>query len=210
MDYIMRTAARIFEQNDPIVIGTAIAIGVLLLFLVVGRLVRKQQATGEAIADPLAKETADTTAGAATDAQPDIELSMRDDPTPGDPRGADAVMASEVDETPPDRSHAAAAHRSNEDDEVGDIDDFTIPDIEAAQPPKKSRFFGPSWMNPDSEAQADEGEEPDERAMHAAAECARLAEIERNILALRELYEAGLIAPEVYVLKAREFAAQSR
>jgi hypothetical protein len=26
---------------------------------------------------------------------------------------------------------------------------------------------------------------------------------------LRELYEAGLIAPEVYVLKAREFAGQS-
>jgi len=26
---------------------------------------------------------------------------------------------------------------------------------------------------------------------------------------LRELYEAGLIAPEVYVLKAREFAAQA-
>lgn len=210
MDYVMRTAARIFEQNDPIVIGTAIAIGVLLLFLVVGRLVRKQRAAGEAIADPLAKETADTTAGAATDAQPDIELSMSDDPSPGDPRGADAVMASEGDETPPDRSHAAAAHRSNEDDEVGDIDDFTIPDIEAAQPQKKSRFFGPSWMNPDSGAQADEGEEPDEHAMHAAAECARLAEIERNILALRELYEAGLIAPEVYVLKAREFAAQSR
>jgi hypothetical protein len=45
--------------------------------------------------------------------------------------------------------------------------------------------------------------------MKNAGECARLAEIERNMLALRELYEAGLIAPEVYVLKAREFAAQA-
>ena len=42
------------------------------------------------------------------------------------------------------------------------------------------------------------------------SEEARLAEIERKILALRELYEAGLIAAEIYVIKAREFAEQSK
>lgn len=34
-----------------------------------------------------------------------------------------------------------------------------------------------------------------------------LAEAERKLHALRELYQAGLIAPEIYILKAREYAA---
>ena len=36
-----------------------------------------------------------------------------------------------------------------------------------------------------------------------------LAEVEGKMRALRELFEAGLIAPEVYLLKAREYASKS-
>ncbi len=39
------------------------------------------------------------------------------------------------------------------------------------------------------------------------AEIKGLKEVERQMLALRELYEAGLVAPEIYLLKSRELAA---
>ena len=39
-------------------------------------------------------------------------------------------------------------------------------------------------------------------------EIERLAEVEGKMRALRELFEAGLIAPEVYLLKAREYASE--
>lgn len=39
-------------------------------------------------------------------------------------------------------------------------------------------------------------------------EIEKLAEIERKMLALKELHENGLIATEVYILKAREYASQ--
>ncbi|MDD9841423.1 MAG: hypothetical protein OXU76_01975, partial [Alphaproteobacteria bacterium] len=37
-----------------------------------------------------------------------------------------------------------------------------------------------------------------------------LIEIERKLLALRELHDAGLIATEIYLLKSREFAKKSK
>lgn len=43
----------------------------------------------------------------------------------------------------------------------------------------------------------------------AIDEIERLAEVERKMRALRELFQAGLIAPEVYLLKAREYASES-
>ena len=39
-------------------------------------------------------------------------------------------------------------------------------------------------------------------------EIEHLAEVEGKMRALRELFEAGLIAPEVYLLKAREYASE--
>ena len=96
---------------------------------------------------------------------------------------------------------------------MDDIDDITIPKVGEAPPPRKSKFFSASWLHRDKKEEPimapGDMAQPDARTMDKAAECARLAEIERNMLALRELYEAGLIAPEVYVLKAREFAAQA-
>ena len=99
------------------------------------------------------------------------------------------------------------------DDALDDIDDITIPKVGEAPPSRKPRFFSASWLHREKKEEAVSAPadmaKVDARTMDSAAECARLAEIERNMLALRELYEAGLIAPEVYALKAREFASQS-
>lgn len=50
-------------------------------------------------------------------------------------------------------------------------------------------------------------ETPDEK-QNVFDEIEHLAEVEGKMRALRELFEAGLIAPEVYLLKAREYAAE--
>lgn len=101
-----------------------------------------------------------------------------------------------------------------------DLDDITIPKVGEAPPPQKSRFFSASWLGRDKGAKTGGSvSDPnlttditftaeDSKTRASAAECARLAEIERKMLALRELYDAGLIAPEIYVLKARELSHQ--
>ena len=97
------------------------------------------------------------------------------------------------------------------------IEDITIPRVGEPPPKTKAGFFSGPWLQRDK---AGDGSDLSQ-AMRAAddennltgpeaAEVARLAEIERKMLALRELYEAGLIAPEIYVIKAREFAEESR
>ena len=50
-------------------------------------------------------------------------------------------------------------------------------------------------------------EKPDDKH-NGFDEIEHLAEVEGKMRALRELFEAGLIAPEVYLLKAREYAAE--
>ena len=128
----------------------------------------------------------------------------------------DATVAFELDTSPPE---GPDMNVGDDLDSVGDRDDITIPKVGQAPPPQKSRFFSASWLQKEAKSVgtspvADASQMSHELAPEgsevraAASECARLAEIERKLMALRELYEAGLIAPEVYVLKAREFAAQ--
>lgn len=198
----MRIIARMFEQNGTIFIGAAIAVVILIALVILSRRMRKKAtSSGGAVAAP----------GSAPMPENDIELSMMEDPMP---TGNNEAMQFELDETPPDQLDDAAAHQFDiDDDGLDDIDDITIPKVGEAPAPRKSRFFSASWLHRDKKETPvfapGEMAAPDARTMDSAAECARLAEIERNMLALRELYEAGLIAPEVYVLKAREFAAQS-
>ena len=112
-----------------------------------------------------------------------------------------------------------------------DMDEISIPRLGDAPEPKKHGFFSTAWLhrnrgNDANKAKIDPHEQvmtpqpadakADKQAaaatadtvkeMEEAAHMAHLADIERKMLALRELYEAGLIAPEIYVLKAREFA----
>jgi len=194
----MRIAARMFEQNGTLFIGAGIAVLVLITLVIVSRRMRRaNKAVGAA------QTETDTHLPDG-----DIDLEMADDvAAPGE------TIIFETDISP-DRLDDAAAHQFDMDDDVlDDIDDLTIPKVGEAPPPRKSKFFSASWLHRDKAEEpaiiADSFEAPDKRTMKEAGECARLAEIERNMLALRELYEAGLIAPEVYVLKAREFAAQA-
>lgn len=199
MERTMRILARMFEQNGTIFIGAAIAVVLLILLVIVSRRMRRRQAAQPNVAgmvkDPMM--------------QGDIELSMTDEIFDA-PNSADNAIA-------PDQLDAEAAHQFDIDgdamDNIDDIDDITIPKVGEAPAPRKSRFFSAAWLHRDKDDNGDITAEPvkapDSNTMQNAAECARLAEIERNMLALRELYEAGLIAPEVYVLKAREFAGQA-
>jgi len=116
--------------------------------------------------------------------------------------------------------------------QFNDMDEISIPRLGEAPEPKKHGFFSASWLHRNRSGEDDKQEadplarvmapqaaqienaappasaanQDTVREMEEAAHMAHLADIERKMLALRELYEAGLIAPEVYVLKAREFA----
>ena len=206
MERTLRILARMFEQNGTLYIGAAIAVIVLIVLVTMARRMRvkaaTQVSTNNTVKSPMAAD--------------DIELTMIDDAAPS---GGDESVVFELDETTteqfnPDQLDQATVHQFDiDDDALDDIDDITIPKVGEAPPPRKTRFFSASWLHREKKketvpAPADMAT-ADARTMDSAAECARLAEIERNMLALRELYEAGLIAPEVYVLKAREFAGQS-
>ena len=208
----MRILARMFEQNGTLFIGAGIAVLVLMLLVILSRRMRRKNT---AVAS-------DNAAGMVNAPLPndigpdDIELDMADDAgAQGETLVFEADGVPEQTETPlGDPLDNNGAHQFDMDDDVmDDIDDLTIPKVGQAPPPRKSKFFSASWLHRDKAEEpaiiADSFEAPDARTMKNAGECARLAEIERNMLALRELYEAGLIAPEVYVLKAREFAAQA-
>ena len=99
----------------------------------------------------------------------------------------------------------------NAPDGVGD-DDMAIPRIgetdEATDEPAAAPAPAPEPV--ETHINEPESNEPESKTEKKAEEAERLAEIERKMLALRELYEAGLIAPEIYVIKAREFAEESK
>ncbi|MDG1006679.1 MAG: hypothetical protein P8P44_00515 [Alphaproteobacteria bacterium] len=208
----MRILARMFEQNGTLFIGAGIAVLVLMLLVILSRRMRRKNT---AVASDNAAGMVN--APLPNDMEPDdIELDMADDAgAQGETLVFEADGVPEQTETPlGDPLDNNGAHQFDMDDDVmDDIDDLTIPKVGQAPPPRKSKFFSASWLHRDKAEEpaiiADSFEAPDARTMKNAGECARLAEIERNMLALRELYEAGLIAPEVYVLKAREFAAQA-
>ncbi|MGI9440706.1 MAG: hypothetical protein ACR2OT_06975 [Parvibaculales bacterium] len=99
----------------------------------------------------------------------------------------------------------------NTPDGVGD-DDMAIPRIGETdeQAPVEMAAPAPAPEPVETHINEPEGNDPESKTTKKAEEAERLAEIERKMLALRELYEAGLIAPEIYVIKAREFAEESK
>jgi hypothetical protein len=213
----MRILARMFEQNGTLFIGAGIAVLVLMLLVIISRrMSRKNTAVASDNAAGMVNAPLPNDMGPHDMGPDDIELDMADDAgAQGETLVFEADGVPEQTETPlGDPLDNNGAHQFDMDDDVmDDIDDLTIPKVGQAPPPRKSKFFSASWLHRDKAEEpaiiADSFEAPDARTMKNAGECARLAEIERNMLALRELYEAGLIAPEVYVLKAREFAAQA-
>ena len=71
--------------------------------------------------------------------------------------------------------------------------------------PKKEVQDPISLGSKDSSLQTDEKLDDKHNAFD---EIEHLAEVEGKMRALRELFEAGLIAPEIYLLKAREYASE--
>lgn len=221
-DRLLRIFGRMMDTHGDVFIGSFAAIFALILLVVISRRLRRRKA---------AKAAALVMQAPMFDAEitHDVDLAMADDAGADDAGAGDAqrgapsfddttiIADMQADELTDDVTHQFDADL----DELDDLDDITIPKIGEAPPPKQSRFFSANWlgrkdksdapsisldMTPTDDAQSFKAN--DGAAHKSAAECARLGDIERKLMALRELYEAGLIAPEVYVVKAREFAAQ--
>jgi hypothetical protein len=208
-DRLSRIFARMMDENGALYSAGGIAVLALLVLVIALRLRKSKRAklAGQAQSAPASKVMASE---AIID--DDIEMTMELEETPT----TEDVVAFELDTSAP---QAPDMHIGKDMDGVDDLDDITIPKLGQAPPPQKSRFFSAAWLHKETKtapasgladaSQMGDAHAPEDSQMRAAAsECARLAEIERKLMALRELYEAGLIAPEVYVLKAREFAGQ--
>lgn len=226
-DRLLRIFGRMMDTHGDVFIGGFAAIFALIMLVVISRRLRSRKA---------AKTAAPVMQAPRLDMEEthDVDLAMADD-IMADDAVSETAMAGDDDtailadlranlqaDLQADELNADVAHQFNANlDELDDLDDITIPKIGEAPPPKQSRFFSANWlgrkdksdapsisldMTPTSDAQSFKAN--DGAAHKSATECARLGDIERKLMALRELYEAGLIAPEVYVVKAREFAAQ--
>ena len=227
-DRLSRIIARMMEENGALYAAGGVAVFMLLVLIVVSRL-RKSKRLSKSQSEDNSKlgAAAPQTENAAENKAPaspvviddDIHMTMELDNEPEAQPPSGEVMAFELDTSAPQSPDM----RIGDDlDEVNDLDDITIPNLGQAPPPHKSRFFSASWLQKEAKtapsntttsladaSQMNQEVAPEDSQIRAAAsECARLAEIERKLMALRELYEGGLIAPEVYVLKAREFATQ--
>lgn len=230
-DRLLRIFGRMMETHGTIFVGSLAAIIALLLLVFVMRKIRarKSRPAPQKMAAPTIGAEDDMTADEETvldftdDA--DIDLSMMDevmddmDIDIADDAGIIADIKNPSAATGDELNIELTQNFNTGADELEDLDDITIPQIGEAPPPKQSRFFATSWLGKKHKDDAPtisldmtptgSGPASLSGAAHkSAAECARLGDIERKLMALRELYEAGLIAPEIYVVKAREFAAQ--
>ena len=220
----LRIFDRMMEANGPVFIASLAAIvGLLVLVLIMRKLkARKARPKPTKIVAPAAVEMEDTETVLDFTDDADIDLSMMDEVI-DDMHLNDAAIIADMQKNPSDMGDELNVELTHSFDtpidELEDLDDITIPKLGEAPPPKQSRFFASSWLGKKDKSNAptisldmtptDAGNLKMSDAAHkSAAECARLGDIERKLMALRELYEAGLIAPEIYVVKAREFAAQ--
>lgn len=232
-DRLLRIFGRMMDTHGTVFIGALAAIVALLLLVFVTRKLKNRKTKPKPAKQMMAAPELDMTGDMADDMAGDTSLSMADDEVDldltmmddfdNDFADADIIAdmkadtALDIDELDSD----IAAGFASDINELDDLDDITIPKIGEAPPPKQSRFFSASWLGRKNKENAPtisldmtpsnvdmKAAEPAFGNHKSAAECARLGEIERRLMALRELYEAGLIAPEVYVVKAREFAAQ--
>ncbi len=181
MDFAL--LSRIFNRmlaDSGLVYGGSAAI-ILGLLLVISILRRRKKVPTAKPADDIAMETISKDEPAKNESD-DLNIVPADD-----------IATFSLETDAPNNSEGESEN------DLDDMSDITIPRVGEAPSPEKSGFFNTSWL---------QGSSTPNTAGTSAAECERLAEIERKMMALRELYQAGLIAPEVYVVKAREFAAQ--
>lgn len=221
---LLRIFGRMMDSHGPLFIGGLAAIIALLLLVFVLRKIkaRKAKPNPAKVAAPTAMALEEETVLDFTD-DGDIDLSMMDEAMDDMGDMDDAAIIADMQKNPADMGDeldTELTHRFDTPiDELEDLDDITIPKLGEAPPPKQSRFFASGWLGKKNKSDAQSisldmtpthagTARMSEAAHKSAAECARLGDIERKLMALRELYEAGLIAPEIYVVKAREFAAQ--
>jgi len=91
-----------------------------------------------------------------------------------------------------------------------DIEDMTIKtETTPNRPEKIAKFLGRKKRGGDEKTKMTQTHGTHDIG-DSSAKRDELIEIERKLLALRELHDAGLIATEIYLLKSREFAKKSK
>lgn len=175
---------REFDKNPPLWIGVASLLVALLAFLVFHLLF-----TGRKKKDPEKGRSAisGTPAADAENKKPGLS-----DLVENLDREDEAVPA--MDDTP---APGATMAEAGPDDDSRLLEELSIPRPGAVPSPPGTA------ASPDADHQTPGNANPAEKAKLSDGE---LIEIERKLVALRELHDAGLIATEIYLLKSRELS----
>jgi hypothetical protein len=107
----------------------------------------------------------------------------------------------------------STSNEAAQDDDNSLLEELSIPRPGTVTPPPKRGLFSKSASNNQPSEQATETPNGGEVNDVSTSESPKtnltedeLVEIERKLVALRELHDAGLIATEIYLLKSREFS----
>lgn len=203
---ILEILFRAFDKNPPLWIGVGCLLIALIAFLVFRVIFsgkgKKEARKGQpAILNRTQSETSDN--------PPGLPGFMSNMENAGKPE--DVVLTIDDTLTPAISSSNEAA----QDDDNSLLEELSIPRPGNVTPPPKRGLFSKatSTTNDQPSTQATEtpnGGDVNEVSISDSPKTNltedELAEIERKLVALRELHDAGLIATEIYLLKSREFS----
>ena len=199
---ILEILFRAFDKNPPLWIGVGCLLIALIAFLVF-RLIfsgkgKKEARKGQpAILNSTQSETSDNPAGL-----PGFMSNMENAGKP-----EDVVLTIDDTLTPA----ISSSNKAAQDDDNSLLEELSIPRPGTVIPPPKRGLFSKaaSATNDQPSTQATEspnGVDVNEVSSSTNLTEDELVEIERKLVALRELHDAGLIATEIYLLKSREFS----
>lgn len=203
---ILEILFRAFDKNPPLWIGVGCLLIALVAFLVF-RVIFSGKSKKE-----------------ARKGQPAI-LNSSQSEADGNPPGLPGFMSNMENTAKPeevvltiDDTLTPSISTSNEtakDDDNSLLEELSIPRPGTVPPPPKRGLFSkpvrandvePSEQAPDTPTEVEAIETPFSKKPKANLTEDELVEIERKLVALRELHDAGLIATEIYLLKSREFS----
>lgn len=206
IEKILEILFRAFDKNPPLWIGVGCLFIALIAFLVF-RIIfsgknKKQARKGQ-------PAILNNTPSDADDNPPGLPGFMGNLDNTSKPE--EVVLTIDDTLTPLNASSDQAA----QDDDNSLLEELSIPRPGADTPPPKRRLFSksvPATNDPlsnDPQGGATDFEQnkgASNKSPKANLTEDELVEIERKLVALRELHDAGLIATEIYLLKSREFS----
>lgn len=206
LEKILEILFRAFDKNPPLWIGVGclfIALVAFLMFRIIFSGKRKKQVRkGQpAILNNTPPDTGDNAPG--------LPGFMGNQDNTSKPE--EVILTIDDTLTPPTSSN----NQADEDDDNSLLEELSIPRPGTDTPPPKRRLFSKSAPATDDlpSEQTQEVSTGFEVNKPSSSDSPKanltedeLVEIERKLVALRELHDAGLIATEIYLLKSREFS----